>query len=157
MRHGRPSTLTVAVVTAVALGMAVLGAMWFFSDSRAGARAHDDALALWESKEPRAYSFDYRSCSGMCDSCWLHVTVKNGEVTGVVARESRCSSHAQHAPSIEDIFAIEKWQRSAEWTDSFEIDYDPVWGFPALVVIRCPYGTADCGSSYEVTHFRARP
>ena len=51
-------TLTVAASSAVALGIAPLGAVWVVSDSRADARAHDDAWSLWESKE-LSHSFDF--------------------------------------------------------------------------------------------------
>lgn len=148
----RPSTKTVAVISAIAVGTAVLGTMWFFSDSHQAARAHDDALARWEARQPAAYSFDYSYCSGMCDSCPLHVTVKNHQVTSALPRRDRCSS--PDAPTIEVIFAMEKSDRASESTDSFEIRYDPYWGFPAMVEMRCPEGTSDCGVGYQVTNFR---
>ena len=142
-------------ISAVALGLVIFGALWFFS---AAERAHDDARALWESKEPTAYSFDYSYCSGMCFGCRLRVTVKNGEVIAAVGRDgSGPPFDCPGAPTIEDIFAMEKDDRSAGTTDSFEIDYDPSWGFPAYVDIRCPDGWFDCGTTYEVTNFRAHP
>ena len=128
--------------------------MRVFSGSYAADRAHDRASARWESKEPAAYSFDYDYCSGMCMGCLLRVTVRNGEVTEAVASKGECSTFdTQAAPTIEDIFAMEESDRAAPSTDSFEIEYDPNWGYPASVEIRCPYGTPDCGTGYHVTDF----
>ena len=135
----------------------MLGALWAFSDSDAE-RAHDDAWALWASKEPTAYSFDYSYCGGMCSRCWLRVSVTNGGVTDAVGRGGTCSMpDARSAPTTECIFAMVAADRSAEITDSAEVTYDPTWGFPASVSIRCPDGWADCGSRYEVTNFRVQP
>ncbi len=154
MTQSRPSVLTVAAIVAVALGVAVLGALWLRSPGQVAHRAQDDASALWESKEPAAYSFDYSYCSGMCAGCRLEVTVRNGEVAGVVERDGQCSAvDLQNAPTIEDIFAMEERDRSDSTTDSFEIHHDPDWGFPSSVSIRCPEGTMDCGIGYQVTGF----
>jgi hypothetical protein len=91
----------------------------------------------------------------MCASCPLRVTVENGEVVAVMGRGGQCSvPDHRSAPTIEDVFAMEEADRSAETTDSFEVHYDPLWGFPASVSIRCPYGTSDCGTSYDVTDFQ---
>jgi hypothetical protein len=139
-----------AVVLALAL---VLGGLWF---SSAG-KAHDDALSLWESKEPAAYSFDFSYCGGMCDYCPTRVTVERGEVVAVEPAEpGGCAGYDRHdAPTIEDVFAMEEEGREDEMTDSFEIRYDPTWGFPASVSLSCPEGTADCGTGFGVTNFRA--
>jgi hypothetical protein len=128
-----------------------LGAWWLHSDSRAADRAHEHALALWESKEPTAYSFEYSRCGGMCAGCLLQVTVQNGKVIDAVGVEGQCGS--RQAPTIEGIFAMEKADRAASTTDSFTIRYDPTWGFPVSVDIRCPRGWSDCGSGYHVRDF----
>ena len=151
LRSGR-SQLTVA---AVALGAVVLGALWYFSDSQAENRAHDEALALWESREPTAYSFDFSYCNGFCAGCRLEITVENGSVTDAEGWEGECPVVDGKPPTIEGIFALEKYDRSRDMADSFEIRYDPYWGFPALVEIRCPEGLTDCGIGYEVTDFEA--
>jgi hypothetical protein len=140
---------------ASALGIALLGELWFFSDGQTANRAHDDAVSLWESTEPAAYSFEFTYCGGMCMRCPTLITVEAGEVTEAASVDGECSDYdVRSAPTIEDVFAMEEHHRAAPTTDSFDIRYDPTWGFPAAVDIRCPYGWSDCGSGYEVTAFR---
>ena len=145
-----------AAIAAFALCIAALGA-WWVVQSRAAQTADDAAWSRWESKAPTAYSFDYSSCSGMCVGCQLHVTVNHGKATDAIARDGLCPTSARRAPTIEDIFAMEQRDRSLETTDSFEIRYDPTWGFPVSVSTRCPVGWADCGSIYTITNFRVQP
>jgi hypothetical protein len=152
----RPIAQVVAVCV-LAVGALVLGAVWFFSDGRAAGLAHDAAQGLWESKEPTAYSFEFAYCSGLCARCDLRITVRDGEVSDVASTTPDCAGTPQDAPTIDDVLAMESEDRRAETTDSFEIIYDPVWGFPASVDIRCPYGWADCGTGYTVTDFRVEP
>ena len=137
----------------------LIAGAWFVSDAREAERAHDDAMALWNSKEPTAYSFEYGYCSGMCMSCRARVTVENGKVTDTAAVDpAPCSiSGLPDAPTIEEVFALEESGRSDGMTDSFEIVYDPTWGFPASVSIRCPEGTGDCGTGFGVSDFRVEP
>ncbi|GAA4700679.1 DUF6174 domain-containing protein [Nocardioides conyzicola] len=125
-------------------------------DDWAAARAHGSAQRLWESREPTTYSFDYTACSGMCEPCHAHITVTDGEVTSVAGGGGCRGLDRDSAPTIDTIFEMEERDRSAEMTDSFEIRYDPTWGFPASVVLHCPPETSDCGTSYEVTGFRER-
>jgi hypothetical protein len=133
----------------------MLGAMRVASDSRAEEDARESAWRLWESKQPVAYSFDYRHCSGMCAGCRLRVAVKNGKVTEAVGRGRQCSSFdLETAPTMESIFTIVKRERSAPITDSIEIHYDPTWGFPDTIRVQCSPGTSDCGASYNVSNFR---
>jgi hypothetical protein len=61
------------------------------------------------------------------------------------------------APTIEDVFAMGERDRSDARTSSVVIRYDPTWGSPASVSIRCPDGWMDCGTGYRVAHFRAGP
>jgi len=96
----------------------------------------------------------------MCMDCRVRVTVEHGEVTHAVAVEAaRCSTSSllTDAPTIEEVFALEESGRSDGMTDSYEIDYDPTWGFPASVELRCPEGTDDCGTGFGVTEFRVEP
>ena len=155
----RLSSRHLTVCGVAVLGLLLLGGLWFFSDTRAAGKAHDDALSLWESQEPTAYSFDYGYCSGMCAGCLVHVTVRSGEVTDAVGTDpAGCAlPSSQDPPTIEEVFAMEKSGRSAATTDSFKIDYDPTWGFPASVSLDCAEGASDCGTGYVVTHFRAEP
>ncbi|MEO6510562.1 MAG: DUF6174 domain-containing protein [Nocardioides sp.] len=112
----------VVVVAALALGVGLVGFLWFTAGFRAAGQAHDDAVALWESKEPAAYSFVYGRCGGMCAVCRMRVTVEDGRVTGAVTAEGQCSSSTlEDAPSIEDVFAMEKSDRGGAMTHSFEI------------------------------------
>ena len=120
----------------------------------AGGR-HDHALALWKSKEPKAYSFEFSYCSGMCEACTVRVTVQGGQVVNAVGTDpAGCSIRPDEVPTIEGVFKIEKDSRSSESTDSFTIRYDPTWGFPASGEFQCPEGWMDCGSGFRVTHFR---
>lgn len=128
--------------------------VWTHLDDWAAARAHGDAQRLWESREPTSYSFDYTACSGMCETCQAHITVTDGEVTDVVGGGGCRDLDVASAPTIDTIFEMEQQDRAAETTDSFEIRYDPTWGFPASVVLRCPPEWSDCGTSYEVTSFQ---
>jgi hypothetical protein len=147
----------VAVVLCLgALG--VVGArVWAGSDARTADERDDAARARWESREPTAYSFDYTSCGGMCAYCLVHVTVDRGRVTSARGREGQCPPVIDAAPTVEDVFAMEERDRAAETTASYVIRYDPTWGFPASVTIRCPDGWMDCGTGYRVAHFRAGP
>ena len=146
------SALVVAAVFVLALGL--LAAHWLGFLFGHGDRADRAAHRLWESKEPAAYSFDYAHCSGMCQSCPLHITVRNGEVTDAVSRQPGCEYAEENAPTIDEVFAMESADRHAPHADSIDITYDRVWGFPASVDIRCPDGWSDCGSGYAITHFR---
>lgn len=138
------------VTSAAALALAPL---WYFSDGQTANRAHDAAVELWESKEPASYSFTWQYCSGMCAPCEVRVTVANGEVTTARGRPPGCVGGHDRGPTIEDVFRMEERHRSEELTDSFDIDYDRVYGFPAMVDIRCPEGWSDCGTGYSVTDF----
>lgn len=153
----RHTTLRVVATAGVVLGLMLFGVLWVFPHFWGADADHDDALALWESKEPAAYSFTFAHCSGMCASCPIQVTVRDGEVTEATTTGRGCSTGTDAGPTIEDVFAMEEADRDAATTDSFEITYDPTWGFPASVVIRCPDGWSDCGTGYEVNNFRARP
>ena len=151
----RRSALPITSIGIVALVIAVLGALWLSSEGRAAARAHDDARALWSSKEPTTYSFDYGYCSGMCVDCTFRITVEHGKVTDVVPRQPGCELGRRSAPTVETVFDLEKDDRSAAMTDSFKIRYDRTWGFPRSVSIRCPPDTSDCGKGYGISDFRA--
>jgi anaerobic selenocysteine-containing dehydrogenase len=156
MDRRRPTLLAAAAVVSLVVS---LGAWWWFSEAQASARAHEGALALWESQEPEAYSFEFTSCSGMCArECPDRITVTGGEVTDVTPTRPGCTpaSHDE-APTIEDVFALEEWSRSLESTDSFDIDYDRAWGFPSAGNFTCPDGWADCGSGFAVTAFHVEP
>lgn len=135
----------------VAACAAALGIVWVASAARS---EEHRARKLWESKEPAAYSFDYTHCGGMCAYCLLRVSVRNGRVTGVAARDGQCSG-SEPAPTVERLFTMLDQERSAPWTDSIEVHYDPDWGFPDSIDVRCPPHTSDCGSSYRVTDFLA--
>jgi hypothetical protein len=160
MSHSRSTGRQLAIAWSIALSVVlvpalVLGGLRFFSAEK----AHDDALARWKSKEPTAYSFDFSHCSGLCQGCTTRVTVKAGKVISAVGTGPRgCSDFdANDAPTIEDVFDLEKSGRSNDEFDSVEIQYDPTWGFPASVSLRCPEGTADCGTGFSVTNFRVEP
>lgn len=150
----------VAVGTAAgvaALGLVLLGALWYFSDSQAAKRAHDDAKELWESKEPTSYSFDYLSCSGMCAPCTFRVTVRNGEVIEVEVVEGECPFDPDGPPTVEALFAFAEAERSAPETASFRIEYDPIWGFPEYFNATCAGNTPDCGTGLNVSNFEVEP
>nr|WP_101525544.1 DUF6174 domain-containing protein [Nocardioides houyundeii] len=157
MNRSRRTTTALVATTAVGVATAVLWVAW--PDWSAG-RAHDEALALWESKEPRSYSFHVSSCSGMCWSCPVRIAVTDGVVTGVNhLGDEQCgqgSADLEKVPTMEDIFARAERGRSEDWVDSYEIEYDPVWGFPASIELKCPYGTPDCGSGIEVYSLRVQ-
>jgi hypothetical protein len=120
---------------------------------------HDDALARWESKEPTAYSFGFSYCGGFCQGCSTRVTVEAGKVISAVGTGPEgCSDFdADDAPTIEDVFDLEKAGRSNDQFVSSEIHYDPTWGFPASVSLRCPEETDDCGTVFNVKSFRVEP
>ena len=143
-----------SVVYAAAVVLLTVAFVWTHLDDWAAARAHGNAQRLWESREPAAYSFVYQACSGMCGPpCAARITVTRGEVTDLEGAGECHELDLDSAPTIDAMFEMEKRDRAAEMTDSFEIRYDPTWGFPAYVVLRCPPGWSDCGTSYEVTDF----
>lgn len=144
------------VAVSVAVALVAVGVVWTHVDDWGAARAHGNALRLWESHEPTTYSFEYRACAGMCEPCRAWITVTRGEVTDVVGGSGCRDLDRDSAPTIDTIFELEKRDRSAEMTDSFEIRYDPDWGYPAYVVLRCAPEWSDCGTSYEVRNFVAR-
>ena len=150
----RPVLVVVGVLVLI---LGLLAAHWLGFPFGHGDRDDRAAQRLWESKEPAAYSFDYAHCSGMCRLCPLHVSVRHGEVTDAVSRVPDCEYAEERAPTIEGVFALESADRHGPHTESCEIAYDRVWGFPASVDIRCPDGWSDCGSGYSVTHFRVEP
>lgn len=145
------------LAVAAALCLALVGAWWWRSDGQVARRAHDAALDRWESTQPTAYSFDYAYCGGMCARCLVHVTVRDGEVADVATREGECTVSRDYAPTIEEVFATEASARSGAHVASSEITYDPTWGFPASVVVRCDDGWSDCGTSLSVTRFHVEP
>jgi hypothetical protein len=148
MRSGRAQLAAAAAVLAVLM----LAAWWYFSDGQQADRAHDAAVAKWESRKPSSYSFDFSYCDGFCAGCRAEITVRDG-----VARpnvwQGDCLSVDGRPPKIENIFALEERDRADDFGD-FEIRYDPYWGFPALVSFTCEDQT-DCGRSYEITDFEA--
>ncbi|HXH77667.1 DUF6174 domain-containing protein [Nocardioides sp.] len=142
----RPSAGVVAftAIAVFAILAVVLGLVWFTSDFR-------EARAVWEDKEPDAYSFDYEYCSGMCASCRVHVTVRNEKVTEAVAKGQCPRRAADGAPTIDDVFDMEASDRLSQ---DFYVRYDPEWGFPASVSSTCWGDTDDCGRGYTVTNFQ---
>jgi hypothetical protein len=140
---------TVAVIAVIAL----VAAVFLFSPGRAAARAHGAGLERWAEREPTAYAFDYSSCSGMCAGCTMHVTVRDGEVVDT-DRGRGCGRSDAAGPSIEDLFrSAEDARPSLFGGDQVVISYDPAWGFPSSVVVTCGDHSADCGSSWSVSHF----
>ena len=155
MLTSRRIALVVGGIATLAVCAGVLGALWLSSDSRADNQARESAWRLWKAKQPDTYSFDYSHCGGMCAGCRLRITVVKGKVTDAVGREGQCSDyHLKSAPTIDSIFAMAERERTAPMTDSMEVHYDPTWGFPASIQVRCPPHTSDCGSSYRVSGFR---
>jgi Family of unknown function (DUF6174) len=139
-----------------ATGVAALGLLWVLSDARAAGAAHDQALARWEVREPQAYSFVYGHCSGVCAPCPVRITVRDGEVTDTVVRGEGCGRPAvEHAPTIEDVFAVAERRRTgvldALDDASTSITYDPEWGFPSRITVTCP--GPDCNAGWSVTEF----
>ncbi len=156
MDTGNRADLTVLGVVTLALCVLGIGVLWiFFSEGGVARRAHREAVSQWERREPAAYSFDFTSCNGMCASCPLHISVADGDVTGVESLGgNRCSApEPDAAPTIEDVFALEEGWRTARTTVSFEIRYDEAWGFPATGSFFCPDGYSDCGSGFGVSNF----
>ena len=147
----RPPT---RIALAVAFGVAVLGVLWFLSDARAARVAHDEALDRWDEREPAAYTFVYGHCSGMCASCPVRITVRDGAVTEAVVSGKGCAQvDEQAAPTIEHVFAVAERHRPGLFGDSSSITYDPHWGFPSHISVTCGPDTADCGSAWSVSDF----
>jgi hypothetical protein len=141
-----------AVVAAVLCAIG-LGVLWHTSDGQVAARAHDAALATWQSKEPAAYSFTYRHCGGMCGDCPIRVTVRDGTVADATRGPDICSGDPEGV-TVEELFEIESRARSG-WFDnsSAKASYDPEWGFPTFIRTTCDPGWSDCGSSWSVSDF----
>ena len=161
MTRSRSSTARQLVIAwSIALGvvvvplLAVAGVRFLSAEG-----AHDRAVERWESKEPAAYSFNYSYCGGFCQGCTTRVTVKRGEVVSAVPAEpGGCTDFTvEDAPTIEDVFDLEKTLRSRDEFVSREIHYDSTWGFPASANFQCPEGTSDCGPGLSVRNFRVEP
>jgi hypothetical protein len=157
MRRPRPSIGAVIVLVMVGLGLVAFAAFRLLSPSAWADRAHDRAVERWEAHEPVGYSFDFSRCSGMCSRCVLHVTVEGGRVVRAAGDPGCGSDQVDRAPTIEGVFALEEQDRAGNLADSWEISYDPTWGYPQSVEIRCPDGYSDCGTSSTVTGFEAEP
>ena len=143
----------IVVVVCVAT---VVGAYFLLAPGPAAARAHGEALDRWTAREPSSYSFTYSYCSGMCVSCPVRVTVRDGEVVEAVSTEpeSRCGPrHLDSAFTIEDFFALAEEHRPGMFGDVVSISYDPVWGFPSYIDITCRDRSSDCGSGWDVGDF----
>ena len=153
MNRPRRSTLTGVAVYAALLCLL----SWAAYASTADGRAFDRASALWESKEPAAYSFTYFYCSGMCADCLLTVTVTGGEVIATKSPPRCPDVQPVDAPTIEDVFAQVDDDQPLWDSDLVDVAYDGAWGFPDHVEIRCPGETADCGTGYGVGNFRVLP
>jgi hypothetical protein len=150
----RRLSMFAVVVIVVLAGAGLLSHRWLTADTRAADDAHDKALALWHSKEPPSYSFDYSYCSGMCMGCHLRITVEHGAVRWAHIRLGQCLTRAlQHAPTIDDLFTWEERMRSAPGAGKATVLYDPTWGFPASVDVGCDPAAADCGVGFDVTNF----
>lgn len=129
----------------------LLAVMWLSWDVLRAIAAHREARATWEAKEPAAYSFDYRYCSGMCAGCVVHVTVEDGEVANAVGRGQCTRSDTAEAPTIAEVLDMASATR---FSYRSEVRYDAVWGYPASVSIECGEDTSDCGTGYGVSAFR---
>ena len=82
----RPTRSALVVAGLFVLALGLLAAHWLGFLFGHGDRADRAAHRLWDSKEPAAYSFDYAACSGMCQLCPVHVTVRDGSVAEAVAQ-----------------------------------------------------------------------
>ena len=148
LRLTRPRVLLALCVVAVAATCFVRGL----------STELDDARARWEQLEPRAYSFVYGHCNGMCAFCPVEVTVEDGSVTAAssAVHDPGCSDPVpDEAPTIDDLFTVaedqQPWPFGATTTT---IAYDPEWAFPTSIDVECGEGTSDCGSGWSVSGFR---
>ena len=152
MDDGPRSTGKVLGAIALAVCVVALGILWYFSDGQVAGRAHDEALARWESKEPAAYSFTYRYCGGMCADCPIQVTVRDGVVADVTRGSDSCWGEPEGL-TVEDLFDVESRERAVWFADRSSVSFDPVWGFPAVISTTCDPGTSDCGASWVIGDF----
>jgi hypothetical protein len=144
------------VVGALVLGCAVVGLLvwlvWFSPDGQSR-RELGRARDTWESRAPSSYAFDYVHCGGMCAYCPVRVTVVDGVVGDAVRTGDGCVGGAvQDAPTIDDLLDVAGQHRRTFFRDA-SVTYDARWGYPTLVVERCPDGWNDCGSSWVVSGF----
>jgi hypothetical protein len=153
MDDGTRSTVKVLGAIALAVCVVGLGILWYFSDGQVAGRAHDEALARWESKEPAAYSFTYRYCGGMCADCPIQVTVRDGVVAEVTRGSDSCWGEPEGL-TVEDLFDLESRARSGWFGDASTADYDPTWGFPSSISKTCAEGTSDCGGGWSISDFK---
>jgi hypothetical protein len=152
----RRSYKWVAIACTVVLLLALVS--WVYVRTHratwAANRAHDRALALWESKEPTSYSYNFASCDGFCAYCPIHVVVRRGAVTEVQSANSNCpETDRSHAPTIEKAFTWASAYRSQAGIGRVDIRYDPTWGFPASVNAYCEPVASDCGEGFGISDF----
>ncbi|MFC0221052.1 DUF6174 domain-containing protein [Nocardioides zeicaulis] len=139
-----------------ALALAVV-AWTTFSPGLEARRAHHHAHALWEAREPAAYSFDYHECHGMCGDCRVRVTVRDGDVVEVATRPRSCGAYTTDtAPTIEGMFAIAADHHSTAGIDDVvDVSYDSLLGYPQHVSAICGFEASDCGSGWSISDFES--
>lgn len=140
-----------AVLVVMASLVLLAGGTWFVRSLSAERRA---AEARWEERGPSSYAYTVSYCGGMCASCPVRVTVRDGAVVDAVAEEPGCTApDPADALTVEDLFDAagnaDQWLSSGSTT----ITYDARWGFPRLIETTCGEGTSDCGSSLSAADF----
>jgi hypothetical protein len=137
----------------VALAAVVAAAVWWV---RGAAAERREAQERWDAREPTAYSYTYGYCGGMCASCPVQVTVRDGKVTDTAVDEHQCGApDPGHTTTIEDLFAIADDREPWPWPfpSRTTISYDERWGFPASIHFTCGPDTTDCGGGWSVSDF----
>jgi hypothetical protein len=148
MRTPRRSRLVVLI----GLVVVAVGGLWFVHGLSSERR---EAQALWEQREPAAYSFVYGYCGGMCANCPVAITVRDGAAIEVTVDNPECSApDPAHAPTVEDLFVIAADHQPWPFDDSTTISYDGQWGFPTTISFTCEEGVSDCGGGWSVTDFQ---
>ena len=151
MRMALRSAPAARLVVIVVLGVVALVAVRLFLGAE-----RSEARERWDEREPAAYTYVYGHCSGMCASCPVQITVRDGEVTGATVDDPGCSApELDFAPTVEDLFAIAGDHQPWPFSDRTEIDYDPFWGFPRYISTTCGEDTSDCGEGWSAHDFEA--
>lgn len=121
----------------------------------------DRARDKWNAHAPPEYTFEFRqSCFCQIElGFWNEVHVRNDSVVSVTPLQpmppGTTSSLPPSAwPTVPRLFDIIEGSVHSDATADVDATYDPDFGYPRTIEVRCPGDYLDCGAVYTARNLR---
>lgn len=123
------------------------------------------ARDTWNAHRPSEYIYEFREtcfCTPQL-TVWNEVRVRGDSVVSVTridplpAGFTEASLPANNWPTVPWLFNLIDATGRADGVADVSATYDPDFGYPRTIDVRCPAGYLDCGASYQARNLRAAP